>query len=196
MNRISQTLYALHKRNEKALVCFLTAGFPKRYSTVPLVQAIEKGGVDIIEIGMPFSDPLAEGPIIQHSSQIALRNGVTLDSILSQVRVIRKRSEIPLVLMGYLNPILLYGEEKFFAAAAQAGVDGMILPELPLEESKRFSLTMKKYGLAHIILVAPTTLEAELQKLIKPQRDFYTVFLQRVLPEQRMPLQQARIYEM
>jgi len=106
---------------------------------------------------MPFSDPLAEGPVIQHSSQIALQQGITLDKTLSYVKIIRQSSEIPLVLMGYLNPILAYGAEKFFNAAAKAGVDGVILPELPFEESKRYKSMFENTGLANIILVTPTT---------------------------------------
>jgi tryptophan synthase alpha chain len=156
-NRITLTLQRLKEQKEKALVCFLTAGFPQLDSTVPLVHTLEQGGADIIEIGMPFSDPLAEGPVIQESSLVALNNGVTLDLILEQVKEIRKRSQIPLILMGYLNPILTYGAEKFFSAAAASGVDGLILPELPLEESNRFRTLMEHHGLAAILLVAPTT---------------------------------------
>ncbi len=157
MNRITAKLQALSARKEKALVCFLTAGFPTNDATIPLVAEIEKGGADIIELGMPFSDPLAEGPVIQHSSQVALQQGITLDKILSYIKTIRQSSEIPLVLMGYLNPILAYGADKFFHAAARAGVDGIILPELPLEESKRYKSIFKNSGLANIILVTPTT---------------------------------------
>jgi len=157
MNRITETLHTLSARNEKALVCFLTAGFPTIDATLPLVSEIEKGGADIIELGMPFSDPLAEGPVIQYSSQVALNQGVTLDTILSYVRTIRKSSEIPLILMGYLNPILAYGAEKFFSAAAKAGVDGLILPELPFEESKRYKSIFANTSLANIMLVTPTT---------------------------------------
>ena len=157
MNRITEKLRSLLTRKEKALVCFLTAGFPTIGATVPLVLEIEKGGADIIELGMPFSDPLADGPVIQHSSQVALSQGITLDKILSHVKKIRQSSEIPLVLMGYLNPILAYGVEKFFNAAAKAGVDGVILPELPLEESNRYKSILDGMGLANILLVTPTT---------------------------------------
>ena len=118
---------------------------------------IEKGGADIIELGMPFSDPLADGPVIQQSSQVALSQGISLDKIFSYVKTIRESSEIPLVLMGYLNPILAYGAEKFFISAAGSGVDGLILPELPFEESKRYKSILDSAGLAHILLVTPTT---------------------------------------
>ena len=157
MNRITEKFQSLSARKEKALVCFLTAGFPTIGATVPLVIEIEKGGADIIELGMPFSDPLADGPVIQRSSQEALSQGITLDKILSHVKTIRQSSEIPLVLMGYLNPILAYGVEKFFNAAAKAGVDGVILPELPFEESHRYKSILDGIGLANILLVTPTT---------------------------------------
>ncbi len=165
MNRITQKLKFLADRKEKALVCFITAGFPTLKATVPLVLEIEKGGADIIELGMPFSDPLADGPVIQASSQQAIKNGITLDHILKYVREIRKCSDIPLILMGYLNPILHYGEERFFADAAKAGVDGVILPEVPLEESDRFLSLTRKYHLADILLVSPATPSRRIQNI-------------------------------
>ena len=137
MNRLRQTMIRCAAQKEKALACFLTAGYPTPDALLPLVGAIEKGGADIIELGMPFSDPMADGPVIQLSSYVALQQGVTIDWILSQVRLIRRRSDIPIVLMGYLNPILAYGSEKFFTTAARVGADGIILPELPLEEQDR-----------------------------------------------------------
>src|ERR1017187_5295284 len=121
-NRIQQTMIGCKAQKEKALACFLTAGYPTPDELFPLVCAIEKGGADIIELGMPFSDPLADGPVIQLSSHVALQQGVTLEWIMSQVLMIRCRSNIPIVLMGYLNPIIAYGAEKFFTDAALAGV--------------------------------------------------------------------------
>lgn len=172
MNRLQQTMIRCAANKEKALACFLTAGYPTLDALLPLVGAVEKGGADIIELGMPFSDPLADGPVIQHSSHIALQQGVTLDWILSQVRLIRRSSDIPLVLMGYLNPILAYGEAKFFAAAARAGVDGIILPELPLEESDRYADLFKANNLANILLVTPTTLPVRIALIDKQSSGF------------------------
>jgi tryptophan synthase alpha chain len=157
MNRLGEKLSSLAARNKKALACFITAGFPTVDSTVPFVLEIEKGGADIIELGMPFSDPLADGPVIQQSSQIALKQEVSLDTILAQVSSIRASSEVPVVLMGYLNPILRYGPKKFFPAASAAGVDGMVLPEVPFEESGRYRDILDDAGLANILLVTPTT---------------------------------------
>ncbi len=155
--RLDGTFADLRSKGEKALALFLTAGFPEPHDTSELVVELEKAGADIIELGMPFSDPLADGPVIQQSSAIALKNGTTLKSILSDVRQIRKKSEIPIVLMGYLNPILRYGTEKFFADAQSSGVDGMVLPEVPKEEAEPFNEIIRASGLSNILLVAPTT---------------------------------------
>lgn len=162
MNRLTALLSSLRARRKKALALFLTAGFPSADSTPPLVLSLEGAGADIIEIGMPFSDPLADGPVIQESSAIALRNGVTIHAILDGVRTIRRTSSVPLVLMGYINPILNYGADRFFRDAAASGVDGVILPELTLEESVRFKTGISRSGLSQILLVAPTTPEERL----------------------------------
>ena len=155
--RIDSKLNNVKARGEKALALFLTAGFPELHSTVGLVLELEKAGADIIELGMPFSDPLADGPIIQQSSAVALKNGVSLLSILSDVIRIRKESDIPIVLMGYLNPILRYGAERFFREAKDVGIDGVILPEVPLEETGQFRGFLTSSGLSNILLVAPTS---------------------------------------
>lgn len=156
MNRIERTFSTLSARKEKALTLFLTAGFPSIDSTVDLVLRLEQSGADIIELGMPFSDPLADGQVIQQSSAIALHNGVNLEKIFGYVRRIRESSDMPVVLMGYLNPVLSFGRAKFFSAAAQAGVDGIILPEVSLEEARSFRSLSRANGLSHILLVSPT----------------------------------------
>ncbi len=157
MNRLERKFSELERKGEKALTLFLTDGFPKLDSTVPLVWKLEEAGADVIELGMPFSDPLADGPVIQASSAAALKNGVTLEKILRDVKAIRTRSNIPIVLMGYVNPILNFGADKFFRAAAKADVDGMIFPELPFEEAGRFRPVLRHLGLSNILLVAPTS---------------------------------------
>jgi len=153
MNRISD----LFKIRGEKLIPFITAGFPRLDLTVELVLAAEKAGADMIELGMPFSDPLAEGPVIQASSQTALENGVTLSWILDQVSVIRETSKIPLVLMGYINPILQYGMKAFVQDAHKAGVDGFILPDLPPEEAGTWVQECHQTGVSPILLVAPNT---------------------------------------
>jgi tryptophan synthase alpha subunit len=157
MNRLTTVLSSLRERRKKALALFLTAGYPAADSTPGLVLSLAGAGADIIEIGMPFSDPLADGPVIQQSSATAIQNGVTIAGILDGIRKIRESSAVPLVLMGYINPILSYGSGRFFSDAASAGVDGVILPELTLEESVRFKSEIELNGLSQILLVAPTT---------------------------------------
>jgi tryptophan synthase alpha chain len=157
MNRLTTVLSSLRERRKKALALFLTAGYPAADSTPGLVLSLAGAGADIIEIGMPFSDPLADGPVIQQSSATAIQNGVTIAGILDGIRKIRESSAVPLVLMGYINPILSYGSGRFFRDAASAGVDGVILPELTLEESVRFKSEIELNGLSQILLVAPTT---------------------------------------
>jgi tryptophan synthase alpha chain len=165
MNRIHECLAGLAARKEKALALFLTAGFPRADSMVGAVPELHRAGADIIELGMPFSDPLADGPTIQFSSSVALKNGVTLSTILTQVKEIRRASSVPIVLMGYLNPVCRYGVERFFHDAGEAGVDGLIFPELPLEESGRFKEVMKASRLAQILLVAPTSSPSRIQAI-------------------------------
>ncbi len=164
-NRLTSKLVQLSERNQKALVLFITAGFPEIESTVPQVLELARAGANVIELGMPFSDPLADGPVIQASSQRAISNGITLKLILEQVREIRKHSDIPLVLMGYVNPILHYGERRFFADAANAGVDGIILPEVPLEEADRFLALARQHHLADILLVSPATSDERIRSI-------------------------------
>lgn len=165
MNRLDKKLTHLHNKGEKALALFLTAGFPKLNSTVRLALELENAGADIIELGMPFSDPLADGPVIQQCSGVALKNGVTLGKILSNVKEIRKHSAIPIVLMGYLNPIMQYGIDRFFSDAAESCVDGVIFPELPLEEASRVKSVLSKNQLAQIMLVTPTSSAERIRKI-------------------------------
>lgn len=171
-NRLTTKLTQFREQKKKALVLFITAGYPQLDSTVPLVLELAQVGADIIELGMSFSDPLADGPIIQASSQQAIKNGITLENILDQVKEIRKHTDIPLVLMGYLNPILHYGEEKFFADARNAGIDGIILPEVPLEESSRFLSFNRKNNLADILFIGPTTTDERIRTIDKISSGF------------------------
>jgi len=145
------------RKGKKVLALFLTGGFPHLGSAVEIVPRLAAAGADLVEIGIPFSDPMADGPVIQKSSMVALANGITLLFLLDQIRKIRRSCQVPIVLMGYVNPILRYGPERFFDDAAEAGVDGVILPELPLEEAARFREKIVRSGLAQILLVTPTT---------------------------------------
>ncbi|MFN1833937.1 tryptophan synthase subunit alpha [Balneola sp. MJW-20] len=156
--------------NEKVMSLFLTAGYPDLDSTVDLIVEFEKNGADMIELGMPFSDPLADGPTIQYSSDIAISAGITMNRIFDMVREVRKRSDIPLILMGYMNPVLRYGVDQFCEQAADSGVDGLIIPDIPVEEAEIIENSAKANGLGMIYLIAPNTTD-ERMKLADEKSD-------------------------
>jgi tryptophan synthase alpha chain len=162
-NRIN-TLF--QSKNKNILSIYYTAGFPKLMDTIDIAQQLEKAGADIIEIGIPFSDPVADGPTIQASNKIALDNGMNLRLLIEQVKEIRKTVSIPIILMGYLNPVLQYGVEKFVKDAAAAGVDGLILPDLPLDEYlESYKELIDANGLVNTFLISPTTSEERIRKI-------------------------------
>ncbi|MEO6612859.1 MAG: tryptophan synthase subunit alpha [Chitinophagaceae bacterium] len=152
---------------------YCTAGYPHLDSTMEVMKALEENGADIIELGMPYSDPLADGPVIQQSSAVAIANGMTITKLFEQLKDLRKSPSqggvgetIPVILMGYMNPVLQYGFEKFCAAAAAVGIDGLILPDLPeYEFETMYGAIIKQYGLDFIFLVAPETSEERIKKL-------------------------------
>ena len=161
MNRL-QKLFS--KKPSNILSIFYTAGFPKLHDTIVIGQALEKAGADIIEIGIPFSDPVADGPVIQESNKVALDNGMTLKLLLAQVKELRQSCSVPIVLMGYLNPVLQYGIEKFCMDCASAGVDGLILPDLPLHVYLTdYKPIVKESGLSITFLISPTTSHERIQ---------------------------------
>jgi len=167
--RISKTFGKLAEKGEKALVTFITAGDPDMETTADMILELEKAGSDIIELGMPFSDPMADGPTIQLSSERALAAGATLPRILDMVKSVRQRSDIPIILMGYYNPIFLYGTERFAEDAVAAGVDGVLMVDLPPEECEAEGL-MKAAGtsgLDVIFLLAPTSGDGRIEKVLK-----------------------------
>lgn len=145
---------------------YVTAGYPKLDSTLTLMKALQDNGADLIELGMPYSDPLADGSVIQASSTVALNNGMTIKTLFHQLKDFRKEIRVPVILMGYMNPVLQYGFEKFCADAASVGVDGLILPDLPeYEFETEYGAIIKKYGLDFIFLVTPETSEDRLKRL-------------------------------
>ena len=153
-------------KKSKVLNVYCTAGLPELNSTVKIMQALETNGANIIELGMPYSDPLADGPVIQASGNIALANGMTIKVLFDQLKDLRKTVTIPVILMGYMNPVIQYGFEKFCSEAAAVGVDGLILPDLPEHEFEiEFGAIIKKNGLDFIFLVTPETSEERLRKL-------------------------------
>src|SRR6185436_20188547 len=147
-------------KSTDVLNVYCTAGYPQLNSTIEVIRALQENGADIIELGMPYSDPLADGPVIQQSSTIALANGMTIKKLFEQLKNLRKEISIPVLLMGYMNPILQYGFEKFCVDAAAAGLDGLILPDLPEHEFEtEYGAIIKKHRLDFVFLVTPETSE-------------------------------------
>jgi tryptophan synthase alpha chain len=162
------------RKKDHVLNIYCTAGYPQLDSTLPVMRALQANGADLIELGMPYSDPLADGPVIQASSTVALANGMTIAKLFQQLKALRsvpspsgeEGIEVPVILMGYMNPVLQYGFEKFCADAAAAGVDGLILPDLPeYEFETEYGAVIKKYGLDFIFLVTPETAVERVKKL-------------------------------
>ena len=163
MSRIAELF---KRKKEKIVNIYCTAGYPKLDSTLKIMKALEENGADMIELGMPYSDPLADGPVIQASSTIAIANGMTIQQLFAQLKDFRKEINLPVILMGYMNPVLQYGFEKFCADAAAVGIDGLILPDLPeYEFETEYGPIIKKYGLDFIFLVTPETAEERIKKL-------------------------------
>ena len=155
--RLNDLIQQKRNNSEKLLSIFVTAGFPKKDETVEIILDLADAGVDFIELGIPFSDPVADGPVIQEASETALNNGIKLVDIIQIVKDVRLKSMIPIILMGYINPVYQYGFEKFFQDAAKADVDGFILPDWPIEESIEFIDRLKTLDLDLIYLIAPNT---------------------------------------
>ena len=172
MNRISAKFKELKKRRKKALIAFITAGDPSLSATEKLVFAFERCGVDIVELGVPFSDPIADGPTIQASSQRALTKGTNLKGILNCVKRIRKASQIPIALMTYYNPVFHLGEKNFVRLARQSGVDGVMIPDLPPEEARTLIKEARKNNLATVFFVAPTTTKERVKNIVSASTGF------------------------
>ncbi|MCL1887015.1 MAG: tryptophan synthase subunit alpha [Betaproteobacteria bacterium] len=166
MSRIQRTLTALKNKNKKALIPFITAGYPEPDITVALMHALVRGGADIIELGVPFSDPMADGPIIQRASEEALKNGISLRDIFHFVQQFREDdANTPVVLMGYANPVERMGLEKFVQKAHHSGVDGVLIVDYPPEECENFAALMKAHEMDVIFLLAPTSTEERMEKI-------------------------------
>jgi tryptophan synthase alpha chain len=171
-NNIQNTFLRLKKENKKALISFITAGDPDLKTTEKIIYQLVDSGVDIIELGVPFSDPMADGPVIQLSSERALKHHTSLKDILDLVKKVRKKISTPIVLMGYLNPIYAYGYEKFAKDASKAGVNGVLIVDLPIEESKDLVSTLKKNYLDFIFLISPVTTLDRKKKIVSKASGF------------------------
>lgn len=162
-NRINKLF---QEKKERILSVYFTAGFPNLEDTVPTIQALQKNGVELIEIGMPFSDPVADGPVIQHSSLVSLQNGMSIRKLFDQLKDIRQSVDIPLILMGYLNPVLQYGVEAFCRKCREIGIDGLIIPDLPMDVyEEEFKPIFEANNLHNIFLITPQTSEVRLRMI-------------------------------
>ncbi len=169
MNRITKKMAS----EGKLLSIYFTAGYPALNDTAKIIQDLEKNGVDMIEIGLPFSDPLADGPTIQASSTAALKNGMTTEILFEQLKEIRKSVSIPLIIMGYFNPMLQYGVEAFCKKCQETGIDGLIIPDLPVDVyHEEYQETFEKYGLINIFLITPQTSEKRIRFIDKISKGF------------------------
>jgi len=163
MSRIKKLF---EKKNKDILSVYFTAGFPTLDSTLTVMKSLQDAGADMIELGIPYSDPLADGPVIQSSGTVALANGMTITHLFKQLKVFRDKIQLPVLFMGYMNPVLQYGFENFCRDAVEVGVDGLILPDLPMFEfEKEYGATLHKYGLDFVFLVTPETEDKRLRKL-------------------------------
>ena len=170
MNRLEH----LFKVKDKDLLnIYFTAGYPNLQDTEAIILALDEAGVDLIEIGMPYSDPLADGPTIQASSEIALANGMTLDLLFQQIKSAREKSGVPLIMMGYFNQMMQYGEEKFLQKCKEAGVDGLIIPDLPIFEYETYYQALfEKHGILISFLITPQTTDNRIQKVDELSKGF------------------------
>ncbi|WP_299822179.1 tryptophan synthase subunit alpha [uncultured Pontibacter sp.] len=171
MNNRLKTLFAAKQKG--LLSVYFTAGFPALNDTEEIILELERNGVDLIEVGMPFSDPLADGPTIQASSAVALKNGMTITKLFEQLQHIRQKTQVPLVLMGYLNPVMQYGMERFGRKASEIGIDGVILPDLPLHQYvEEYKELFERYNLSKIFLITPQTPEQRIREIDSQSNGF------------------------
>lgn len=171
MNRIDKKFIELKEKNQKALITYITAGDPSLEKTRELIYAKEKAGADIIEVGIPFSDPLADGPVIQKAAQNALNKGIKVKEIFQCIEEVRKNTQIPLLFLVYFNTILAYGIETFVDKCNQVGIDGLIIPDLPFEEQEEIMPFIRKSNVALIPLIAPTSKD-RVKKILKDKNGF------------------------
>ena len=172
MSKIQDKFKELKSKNEKALISYIMTGFPNENATLSIVRGLVKGGADILELGFPFSDPIADGPVIQNASTVSLNKGAKIEKFFKIVKKIRKETDIPLVLMTYTNVLYTHGYSAFMSKAKSAGIDGLILPDMSIEESKEYLKSAKKNNLDTIFLVSPNTKNDRLKKIAKASTGF------------------------
>ena len=170
MNRIDALFQS---KSREVLSVYFTAGYPGLNDTTTIIEALEESGIDMVEVGIPFSDPMVDGPVIQESNKLALKNGMSLNLLFDQISMIREKINIPLLLMGYLNPVFHYGVENFCRSCRQAGIDGVILPDMPLEiYQKHYKKSFEENNLHNVFLVTPSTQKDRLANILKESSGF------------------------
>jgi len=172
MSRIKNKFLELKSKNQRALIAYTVVGYPDEKGTLTVVRGLIKGGADIIELGLPFSDPLADGPVIQNATHLALTRGITTTKFFDIVKKIRKETDIPLVLMTYTNLLFRQGYDRFISRAKKAGIDGFILPDMPIEEAKQYLDAIHKYTADAIFLASPNTSKERIKKIIRASSGF------------------------
>ena len=172
MSKIKNKFLELKSKNQKALIAYVVAGYPNEHDTLSAIRGLVKGGADIIELGLPFSDPLADGPVIQNASYIALQKGINLSKFLNLVKKIRKETDLPLVLMTYTNLLYKQGYDKFIALAKKAGIDGFILPDMAIEEADEYLKAIRKNKVDSIFLISPNTSPERIKKIVSASSGF------------------------
>jgi tryptophan synthase alpha chain len=172
MSKIKNKFLDLKSKNQKALIAYVVAGYPSEKDTLSAIRGLVKGGADIIELGLPFSDPLADGPVIQNASYIALQKGINFSKFLSLVKKIRKETDLPLVLMTYTNLLYKQGYDKFIALAKKAGIDGFILSDMAIEESREYLRAIRKNKADSIFLISPNTSSKRIKKIVSASSGF------------------------
>lgn len=172
ISKIKSKFQEIGKKRQKALIAYTMVGYPSEKATISVIRGLIKGGADIIELGFPFSDPLADGPVIQNASTISLEKGTKISQFFEVVRKIRKETDIPLVLMTYTNILYHRGYDKFFKAAKEAGIDGLITPDMTVEESREYIRAARKHKIDTIFLVSPNTSNQRLQRIVRQTTGF------------------------
>ena len=191
MNRIDEVF---SKKKKEVLNIYFTAGYPKINDTLRIARTLEAAGVDIIEIGIPYSDPIADGPTIQDSSQKALDAGMSLKLLMRQLQDLRKHIKIPVILMGYINPVLQYGFTKFCQDCKEVGIDGVILPDLPMQEyAEMYQVTFEEYGIYNIFLMTPQTSEKRVLQINEASKGFIYMVSSASITGAKQEVSQAQI---
>ncbi|HMK32942.1 MAG TPA: tryptophan synthase subunit alpha [Nitrosopumilaceae archaeon] len=172
MSKIKNKFLELKSKKQKALIAYVVAGYPNENGTLSAIRGLVKGGADIIELGLPFSDPLADGPVIQNASYIALQKGINLSKFINLVKRIRKETNLPLVLMTYTNLLYKHGYDKFISLAKKAGIDGFILPDMAIEEASEYLKAIRKNKADSIFLISPNTSPKRIKKIVSASSGF------------------------